>query len=43
MITFMPGQLPEEYESLRQQVAKFSDEEVAPVSAELDAQHEFPY
>ncbi|WP_347031307.1 acyl-CoA dehydrogenase family protein [Brevibacterium paucivorans] len=43
MITFMPGQLPEEYESLRQQVAKFSDEEVAPVSAELDAKHEFPY
>ncbi|AZU00021.1 acyl-CoA dehydrogenase family protein [Brevibacterium linens] len=43
METFVPGMLPEEYEDLRQGVAKFADEEVAPVSAELDAKHEFPY
>ncbi|WP_051298154.1 acyl-CoA dehydrogenase family protein [Brevibacterium album] len=42
-IAFVPGMLPEEYESLRQTVAAFTDEEVAPVSAELDAKHEFPY
>ncbi|MGO3067377.1 MAG: acyl-CoA dehydrogenase, partial [Brevibacterium linens] len=40
METFVPGMLPEEYEDLRQGVAKFADEEVAPVSAELDAKHE---
>ncbi|GAA2099149.1 MULTISPECIES: acyl-CoA dehydrogenase family protein [Brevibacterium] len=40
---FVPGMLPEEYESLRRTVAAFTDEEVAPVSAELDARHEFPY
>src|SRR5690625_7127331 len=43
METFVPGMLPEEYEDLRQGVAKFADDEVAPVSAELDAKHEFPY
>lgn len=43
MNTFMPGMLPDEYESLRKMVAKFVDDEVAPVSAELDAKHEFPY
>lgn len=42
MTAFVPGMLPEEYEDLRQGVAKFADEEVAPVSAELDAKHEFP-
>ncbi|WP_453976088.1 acyl-CoA dehydrogenase family protein [Brevibacterium pityocampae] len=35
--------LPDEYESLRRSVAKFTDDDVAPVSAELDAKHEFPY
>ncbi|WP_425427317.1 acyl-CoA dehydrogenase family protein [Brevibacterium ihuae] len=35
--------LPDEYESLRKSVAKFTDDDVAPVSAELDAKHEFPY
>ena len=41
--TFTPGMLPDEYEDLRLQVAKFTDNEVAPVSAELDAKREFPY
>ncbi|MGW9827495.1 short-chain 2-methylacyl-CoA dehydrogenase [Brevibacterium pityocampae] len=41
--TFTPGMLPDEYESLRRSVAKFTDDDVAPVSAELDAKHEFPY
>ncbi|PZT91119.1 MAG: acyl-CoA dehydrogenase [Gordonia sp. (in: high G+C Gram-positive bacteria)] len=41
--TFTPGMLPDEYESLRKSVAKFTDDDVAPVSAELDAKHEFPY
>ena len=41
--TFTPGMLPGEYESLRKSVAKFTDDEVAPVSAELDVKHEFPY
>ena len=41
--TFTPGMLPEEYEDLRLQVAKFTDTEVAPVSAELDEKREFPY
>ncbi|MCK1802831.1 acyl-CoA dehydrogenase family protein [Brevibacterium sp. R8603A2] len=41
--TFTPGMLPDEYESLRRSVAKFTDDVVAPVSAELDAKHEFPY
>jgi len=40
---FVPGMLPDEYETLRRTVAKFTDDEVAPVSAELDAKHEFPY
>ena len=43
MRTFVPGMLDDEYESLRRTVAEFTDEEVAPVSAELDAKHEFPY
>lgn len=43
MTVFVPGMLPEEYETLRRTVAKFTDDEVAPVSAELDAKHEFPY
>lgn len=41
--TFTPGMLPDEYESLRKSVAKFTDDDVAPVSAELDAKREFPY
>ncbi|WP_295690832.1 acyl-CoA dehydrogenase family protein [uncultured Brevibacterium sp.] len=41
--TFTPGMLPDEYESLRKSVAKFTDDDVAPVSAELDAKHAFPY
>lgn len=41
--TFTPGMLPDEYESLRKSVAKFTDDDVAPVSAELDARHAFPY
>lgn len=41
--TFTPGMLPDEYESLRKSVAKFTDDDVAPVSAELDAKQEFPY
>lgn len=40
---FTPGMLPDEYESLRASVAKFADDEVAPVSAEADAKHEFLY
>ncbi|MGO1452815.1 MAG: acyl-CoA dehydrogenase family protein, partial [Brevibacterium yomogidense] len=43
MTTFVPGMLPDEYETLRRTVAQFTDDEVAPVSAELDAKHEFPY
>ena len=43
MKMFVPGMLDDEYESLRRTVAEFTDEEVAPVSAELDAKHEFPY
>ncbi|MCQ9385363.1 acyl-CoA dehydrogenase family protein [Brevibacterium sp. 50QC2O2] len=42
-ISFTPGMLPEEYESLRRSVADFADAEVAPVSAELDRAHAFPY
>lgn len=42
-MSFTPGMLPEEYESLRKAVADFTDNEVAPVSAELDRKHEFPY
>ncbi|WAL39147.1 acyl-CoA dehydrogenase family protein [Brevibacterium sp. BRM-1] len=40
---FTPGMLPDEYEDLRTSVAKFADDEVAPVSAEADRKHEFLY
>ena len=35
--------LEEDYQVLSDTVREFADEVVAPVSAELDAQHEFPY
>ncbi|GAB3049106.1 acyl-CoA dehydrogenase family protein [Sediminivirga luteola] len=43
MTALTPGELPDEYEDLRRVVAEFADEQVAPVSAELDAAHAFPY
>ncbi|WP_164966061.1 acyl-CoA dehydrogenase family protein, partial [Streptococcus pneumoniae] len=35
--------LEEDYQVLSDTVREFADEVVAPVSAELDAKHEFPY
>ena len=43
MTVFQPGMLPEEYEALRASVEDFTREHVEPVTAELDAKHEFPY
>ncbi len=35
--------LDEDYQALSDTVREFADEVVAPVSAELDEKHEFPY
>ncbi len=38
-----PRNAPRRVRIARRSVAKFTDDDVAPVSAELDAKHEFPY